>query len=122
MPIAEKIDLYTDYDNTKSGQNYAHALTIAIDDVNNDPNILPGHNLTYSWTNSRDNNEVLREMYKSYISPNGEKAKVDVFIGPAFGCIAPAKVAQGFNIPMISYVSMAHIDIKVQRNVAYVAV
>ena len=111
VPIS--YNTFTDFDNTKSGQAYAHALTIAIDDVNNDPNILPGHNLTYSWTNSTDKNEVLRAMYQKYISPNAENdnttrtvPKVDVFIGPAFNCTAPAKVAQAFNIPIISYVSV----------------
>jgi hypothetical protein len=97
-----------------SGRAYAHALTIAIDDVNNDPSILPGHNLTYSWTNSTDSSEVLRSMYQKYISPLNvtcgaqptPNTPVDVFIGPADSCTAPAKVAQAFNIPMISYVSI----------------
>ena len=92
-------------DETKNGNRYPHALTIAIDDVNNNPNILPGHNLTYNWTDSTESNVVLRTMYEKYIQSNRSKP-VDAFIGPAFHCAAPAKVAKAFDIPMISYVSM----------------
>ena len=97
------------------GQAYAHALTIAINKLNSDPSILPGHNLTYSWTNSLDSENVLRAMYQKYILPPSPPTElnmtnatkpVDVFIGPAFNCTAPARVAQAFNIPMISYVSI----------------
>ncbi|CAB4032083.1 atrial natriuretic peptide receptor 1-like, partial [Paramuricea clavata] len=103
--------VYGREDDATSGRAYAHALTIAMDDVNNDPRILPGHNLTYSWTNSTDSSEVVRSMYQKYIAPPNvtcdaqptPNTPVDVFIGPADSCTAPAKVAQAFNIPMISY-------------------
>ena len=161
LSFAYHLGFYVPLKNThdpSSGWKYAHALTIAVDDVNNNPNILPGHNFTYSWTDSSDSEEVLRTMYQKYISPrtadsdagrvrtpdmtttalNGTQATpnvtqatpnvtqatpnvtqatpnttqatpntpVDVFIGPAFHCTAPAKLAQAFKIPMISYVSI----------------
>jgi hypothetical protein len=95
----------------RNGRGYAHALTVAVDDVNNDPSILPGHKLTYNWTESTDSAEVLRTMYEKYIpshdaAKDSSKTPVDVFIGPAFHCSAPAKIAEAFNIPMISYVSV----------------
>ena len=91
------------FEDNDYGESYPHALTIAIDDVNKDPTILPGHKLTYNYTDSTDSGDVLKAMYQRYISsPNGT---VDAFIGPAFNCEAPAKVAEAFNIPMISYVS-----------------
>ena len=91
----------------QNGNQYAHALTIAIDDVNNDPNILRGHNLTYHWTDSTDRLEVLRAMYEKYVSPNS----VDVFIGQAYDCSAPARIAQAFKKPLITYVSIRFIFI-----------
>ena len=127
-------------DDAVSGRKYAHALTIAVDDVNNDPNILPGHNLTYSWTDSSDSANVLRTMYEKYIpSPTmncgagrakssnvtaspatdvaqtSSKTPVDVFIGPAFHCATAAKVAEAFKIPMISYVSTISKDLACLR-------
>ena len=92
---------------TADGRGYAHALTIAIDDINNNRSILPGHNLSFSWTNSWRSDAVLQSMYSKYISPCNKSTPVDVFIGPAFHCSAPAKVAESFNIPMLSYVSIS---------------
>ncbi len=91
---------------TETGKSYAHALTIAIDDVNNDPTILPGHKLTYSWTDSTASGVVLHTMsnYKTHDSLKNKS--VDVFIGPASKCEAPANIAEELNIPMISYVSI----------------
>ncbi|XP_028405467.1 receptor-type guanylate cyclase Gyc76C-like [Dendronephthya gigantea] len=85
----------------ESGKGFAHALTIAVDDVNNDPKILPGHRLTYSWIDSTNNNVVSQAMQEIQGLPQNES--VDVFIGPAFNCSTPAKVAEALDIPMISY-------------------
>ncbi|XP_028395101.1 receptor-type guanylate cyclase Gyc76C-like [Dendronephthya gigantea] len=98
VPIAPPYSLQAN-----DGKSYAHALTIAVDDVNNNSTILPSHNLSYSWTNSWKSDAVLQSMYSKYISPCNTSTPVDVFIGPAFDCSAPAKVAESFNIPMISY-------------------
>jgi hypothetical protein len=95
------------WDDAEYGKSYAHGLTIAIDDVNNDPTILPGFKLTYSWTDSTDNDAVLQMMYNNGTQHVSTKnGPVDVFIGPASKCQAPANVAEALNIPMISYVSM----------------
>lgn len=90
-------------DDCESGKGYAHALTIAVDDVNNDPKILPGHRLTYSWMDSTSRKEVSRAMHEIHGLPQNKS--VDAFIGPAFNCSTPAKVAEALDIPMISYVS-----------------
>ncbi|XP_046854845.1 speract receptor-like isoform X3 [Xenia sp. Carnegie-2017] len=100
VPIFEEADFLGTREEF-AGQSFAHALTIAIDDVNTNSTILPGHNLTYSWTNSKDNLNALRAMHERYISP--AKNPVDVFIGPAHKCAAPARVAEAFHVPMISY-------------------
>lgn len=84
------------------GNSYAHALTIAIDDVNSDSTILPGHNLTYSWSDSSDVDVMLQTMNR--FASNRQKS-IDVFIGPASNCQAPVKIAERLNVPMISYVS-----------------
>lgn len=91
------------FDDSEFGKSYAHGLTIAIDDVNNDPTILPGHNLTYSWVDSTDGDAVLRTIIRNN---SFENESIDVFIGPASKCHTPAKIAETLNIPMLSYVSM----------------
>lgn len=106
VPI--KKDLMS-FDDAEYGKSYAHGLTIAIDDVNNDPAILPGHQLTYSWIDSTDSDVVLRTMYKA------KNESIDVFMGPASKCHTPAKIAEALNIPMLSYVSMILMRISLFR-------
>ena len=103
---------FVSFDDAEYGKSYAHGLTIAIDDVNNDPAILPGYQLTYSWIDSTDSDVVLRTMYKAKSFKN---ESIDVFIGPASKCHTPAKIAEALNIPMLSYVSMILITISLFR-------
>ena len=89
------------FDDSELGMAYAHGLTIAIDDVNSNSTILPGHTLTYNWTDSTMHGDA---SLRKVVSQNNES--IDVFIGPATECKTPAKIAEALNIPMISYVSI----------------
>ena len=100
--VPVKKDLMS-FDDSEFGKSYAHGLTIAIDAVNNDSTILPGHQLTYSWVDSTDGDAVLRTINRTNFFEN---ESIDVFIGPASKCHTPAKIAEALNIPMLSYVSI----------------
>lgn len=85
-----------------SGRYYASAMYIAIDDINNNTNLLPNHKLTLVWANSEcDWKRTLNYQYQMM-----QDEKVDAFIGCGCGdCKTAARNAAAFNLPMISHVS-----------------
>ena len=87
---------------TKKGIYYASAISIAIDEINKQENLLPGHNISFIWNNTEcEENKTIRAlMYQIY------EAKVSVIIGPGCTCNTSARNAAAFNVPMISYVSI----------------
>ena len=87
---------------TKKGVYYASAISIAVDEINRQENLLPGNNISFIWndTNCNDENKTIRAlMYQMY------EAKVSAIIGPGCNCNTSARNAAAFNVPMISYVS-----------------
>lgn len=85
----------------RPGQAISGALTLALEEINNDTSILPNQTLDF----------IIAETYG--IELESIKQTVDlinqnisVYIGPQETCIHEAKVAAAFNIPMISYVSI----------------
>lgn len=84
----------------ESGKHYASALVLAIEAVNNDSSLLPGHQITFVWNDTQCNEELsLKAMLYQL-----EKG-VQAFIGPGCTCEAQARLAAAANIPMVSYVS-----------------
>lgn len=87
---------------TKKGMYYASAMSIAVDEVNRQENLLPGNNISFIWndTDCEDEDKTIRAlMYQIY------EAKVSAIIGPGCICNTSARNAAAFNVPMISYVS-----------------
>ena len=83
------------------GERFASAMTIAIDRINADPNLLPGVNLTFTWNNTDCNEfKVLQSQFQQV--NDGVKA----FIGPGCFCNTAARNAGAYNKSMISYVSI----------------
>lgn len=84
------------------GENFASAISVAVDDVNGNPTLLPEHNLTFIWNDSQcDELLALREQFSQI------NAGVKAFIGPGCFCNTAARNAAAFNMPIISYVSVS---------------
>lgn len=83
------------------GNHYASAMTVAVDNINNDPNLLPGIRLSFIWNESYCSEEM---SIKALIS-QWEK-RVDAFIGFGCKCHTQARMAAALNLPVVSHVSM----------------
>lgn len=82
------------------GEFYASAMKIAVDNVNERLDLLPGQNLTFIW-NDTDCEEFKTLQSLVYQLNQG----VSAFIGPGCACNTSARMAASFNKTMISYVS-----------------
>lgn len=79
---------------------YASALPLAVETVNNDSSLLPAHQITFVWNDTQCDEEIsVKAML--YQLENG----VQAFIGPGCTCETQAKLAAAANVPMVSYVS-----------------
>ena len=83
------------------GKFYASAITIAVDNINKDPNLLPGIRLRFVW----DDSECLEEKSINALISQFER-KVDAFIGFGCDCHTQARMAAALNLPVISHVSI----------------
>ncbi|XP_063962115.1 guanylate cyclase 32E-like [Lytechinus pictus] len=74
------------------------AMTVAVRDVNRNPDLLPGYELKFRYMDTHGNEEgsirALTDLWR-----NGNVA----FIGPGLTCTTEAKVSAALNLPMISY-------------------
>ncbi|XP_065649694.1 atrial natriuretic peptide receptor 2 isoform X2 [Hydra vulgaris] len=80
---------------------FASGITVAVKDINKDPSLLNGYNVTFVWNNSKCNEKgALKAVVDMYILE-----KVNAIIGPACsdGCKLAAILAEHWNIPMVSY-------------------
>ena len=83
------------------GIHYAAAITVAVDNINKDPNLLPGIRLGFIW----DDSECIEEKsIKAFISQ--WERRVDAFIGFGCNCRTQARMAAALNLPVVSHVSM----------------
>ena len=86
-----------------AGPRFAAGVTVAVEAINNDPNLLPGYNISFIWGDSKCEEkaglEVIVDMYTK------QKIPVNAIIGPACsdGCKVGALLASHWNIPIISY-------------------
>lgn len=83
-----------------SANEYASALPLAVETVNNDSSLLPAHQITFVWNDTQCDEETSVKAMLHQL----EKG-VQVFIGPGCTCETQAKLAAAANVPMISYVS-----------------
>ena len=91
---------------TKKGIYYASAISIAVDEINKQDNLLPGDSISFIWNNTKcEENKTIRALiYQMY------EAKVSAIIGPGCTCNTSARNAAAFNVPMISYVSITFLS------------
>ena len=84
----------------RPGQAISGALTLALEEINNDSSILPNQTLDFMIAETYG---IELESIKQTVELINKN--ISVYIGPQETCIHEAKVAASFNIPMISYVS-----------------
>lgn len=85
----------------RPGQQISGALTYALDQINNQSNVLPNHTLDFIIAETYG-----LENYSIRVTVELINRNISVYIGPQETCIHEAKIAAAFNIPMISYVSI----------------
>lgn len=83
------------------GENFAAAITLAVRYVNSNPNLLPGHNISFTWLDTNCN-ELLTITHQFALI----NQKISAIIGPGCYCMTAARNAAAFNLPIISYVSI----------------
>ena len=83
------------------GPSLIGALAIAVDDVNNNPEILRGKRLEYVWA---DDGCDRQKSLVGFIDMLGSAGRIDGLIGPgcAKGCEVTQALASAKNIPQIS--------------------
>eukprot|EP00794_Sanderia_malayensis_P016937 gene16937-18644_t len=89
--------------NWDAGPRFASGILIALDRVNRDPALLPGHNLTFEWKDSKcEESASLTSAVDMYTN---SKPNIHAIIGPACsdGCKAVGYLANHWNIPIVSY-------------------
>uniref|UniRef100_A0ABD2W0E8 Guanylate cyclase n=1 Tax=Trichogramma kaykai TaxID=54128 RepID=A0ABD2W0E8_9HYME len=82
----------------RQGLAISGAFSMAVDEINNDPNLLPGMKLQMHWYDTKgDTTESTRVMIDEICE--GAVA----FFGPEGSCYIEAKVSESKNLPLISY-------------------
>ena len=97
IPLKDATSLGNSY---HRGEFYASAMSIAVDDINRRPDLLPGQNVTFMWNDTRC--EEFQTLQSIVWQLN---EGVTAFIGPGCSCNTSARMAASFNKTMISYVS-----------------
>jgi guanylate cyclase len=82
----------------RQGLAVSGAITMALNEVNQDPNILPNVTLVMRWNDTRGDTVVATRAMTDMVCDG-----VSAFFGPEGTCHVEAIVAQSRNIPMISY-------------------
>lgn len=104
----------------RQGLAISGAITMALEEINNDPNILPNVHLELRWNDTRGDTVIstraITEMVShsiDFLSKNFPKLNfrlqicdgVATIFGPEGSCYVEAIVTQSRNIPMFAYVS-----------------
>ena len=87
----------------KQGRIISGAMTLAVELINDDPNLLPNHEIRFIWGDTQANTLVGTKL----LTDQWRKGAV-AFIGLEDSCSVEAKVAAAWNLPMISYVSLVY--------------
>ncbi|XP_065155987.1 receptor-type guanylate cyclase Gyc76C-like isoform X3 [Atheta coriaria] len=82
----------------RQGLAISGALTMAIEEINNDTNLLPNVTLVVRWNDTKGDTVTATRAMTDMICDG-----VSAFFGPEGTCHVEAIVAQSRNIPMISY-------------------
>lgn len=84
----------------RQGLAISGALTIALEEINNDTSILPNVHLALRWNDTKGDTVLATRAITEMICDG-----VATIFGPEGNCYVEAIVSQSRNIPMISYVS-----------------
>ena len=85
----------------------AGAAALAVERVNADKALLPGHNLEFSWANSgcskKQGLAAMGELFERWLS--GNIPDIDAVIGPgcSSACEVTSYLSAGWGIPQLSY-------------------
>ncbi|KAJ8947966.1 hypothetical protein NQ318_021064, partial [Aromia moschata] len=82
----------------RQGLQISGAITMALEEINNDPTILPNVTLKLKWYDTRGETVVATKAMTDMICEG-----VSAFFGPENSCNVEAIISQARNIPMISY-------------------
>ncbi|ETN60521.1 hypothetical protein AND_007856 [Anopheles darlingi] len=82
----------------KQGLTISGALTMALDDINNNPELLPNVTLALRWNDTKGETVAATRVITEMICDG-----VAAFFGPEGTCQTEAIVSQSRDIPMISY-------------------
>ena len=86
---------------------YSEAFNIALDNINNDPYLLPGHKLDFVFNDTGCNEmDSIKSMYYQYVRRNKLNLPFHGFIGLGCECGTAAKFASAMKIPVVSHVSI----------------
>uniref|UniRef100_A0A915Q3I8 Guanylate cyclase n=1 Tax=Setaria digitata TaxID=48799 RepID=A0A915Q3I8_9BILA len=80
------------------GSMISGALQVAVDDVNDDPELLPNHKLTYIFNNTCGDEQQSTRFFMQHWAQGAK-----VFIGPEMNCRTEATMAAAQNLPILSY-------------------
>ncbi|CAJ0587054.1 unnamed protein product, partial [Mesorhabditis spiculigera] len=80
------------------GSVISGALRVAIEEINNDPTILPNHSLAYTFSNTCGDEKTSTQYFMQHW-----KMGARAFIGPEVNCRTEATMAAAQNLPIISY-------------------
>ncbi|XP_020815689.1 receptor-type guanylate cyclase Gyc76C [Drosophila serrata] len=83
---------------TRQGLAISGALTMALDEVNKDPNLLPNVTLDLRWNDTKGDTVLATKAITEMICDG-----IATIFGPEGPCYVEAIVSQSRNIPMISY-------------------
>jgi len=90
----------------RQGLSISGALTLALEEIEDDPHLLPNVSLMLKWEDTHGETVHATKTITQMICD-----KVAVFFGPEGNtCYTEAIVAQAWNIPMISYVKCGTVD------------
>ncbi|XP_036346408.1 receptor-type guanylate cyclase Gyc76C-like, partial [Rhagoletis pomonella] len=82
----------------KQGLAISGALTMALDEINNDDNLLPNVKLQLRWNDTKGDTVTATKAITEMICDG-----IVTIFGPEGHCYVEAIVSQSRNIPMISY-------------------
>ncbi|XP_031575273.1 speract receptor-like isoform X2 [Actinia tenebrosa] len=84
-------------DSYSAGKYSAPAITVALDRINKDPDLLPNHHINFVWQDTKCNEEMSISQMTEFV-----EQRVDAFIGFACTCNTQARIAASLNKMLIS--------------------
>lgn len=90
-------------DYPRPGLTISGAISLAVDEINEFQPLIDGHTLNFTVAETYGDEETSLYQVAVLWTQN-----TSAYIGPQETCIHEAKMASGFNLPMISYVSILY--------------